>query len=104
MKPITPSQARKSKICKIPSVVIKAVNNLIATNLKGDTATVLLKDIVKEVRRLNPEMTSTLLYENGWLDFESIFEKNGWKVYYDRPGYCESYEASFEFTAKRGAK
>jgi hypothetical protein len=40
------------------------------------------------------------IYDNHWLDVEEIFEKNGWSVSYDKPGYCESYDASFEFTAK----
>ncbi len=105
MKPITPAQARKSKVSNIPAVVIKAVNNLIAANLgNGKYAIILQKDIIKEIRRLDPEMTPTQLYENKWLNFEPIFEKNGWKVDYDKPGYCETYEANFKFTAKRGIK
>lgn len=40
------------------------------------------------------------VFKNKWLDVESLFENEGWKVNYDKPGYCESYEASFKFTRK----
>jgi hypothetical protein len=34
------------------------------------------------------------------MDFEPFYEKAGWKVVYDKPGYCESYAANFTFTRK----
>jgi len=42
------------------------------------------------------------IFEMGWLDVEDAYRAQGWNVVYDRPGYCESYEASFIFT--RGKK
>jgi len=39
--------------------------------------------------------------KNNWLDVGKIYENAGWKVEYDRPGFNESYEATFSFTAKR---
>jgi hypothetical protein len=106
MKPITPTQVSKLKVNNIPDVVIEAVNNLLAAKCDESItyATLLQKDILKEIRRLDPKMTSSIIFENHWLDFEPIFRKSGWKVVYDKPAYCESYEPSFEFTAKRGTK
>lgn len=37
-----------------------------------------------------------------WLNFEEAFRKNGWDVAYDGPGFNESYDAYFQFRAKRG--
>jgi hypothetical protein len=33
-----------------------------------------------------------------WLDFEDAYRSKGWKVDYDKPAYCESYDAFFLFT------
>ena len=35
-----------------------------------------------------------------WFDFEDIYRGQGWKVKFDKSGYCESYDDSFEFTIK----
>ena len=32
------------------------------------------------------------------MDIESIYRADGWGVYYDKPGYNETYTATFEFT------
>lgn len=31
---------------------------------------------------------------------DAVYEKAGWKVSYDKPGYNESYDPYFKFTAK----
>ncbi len=41
------------------------------------------------------------LFEKGWLDVEPIFKKAGWDVEYDKPGYNESYPATFKFSRKK---
>ena len=40
------------------------------------------------------------IFDNHWLDVEDLYRKNGWKVDYDKPGYNESYNAYFVFSAK----
>ena len=37
------------------------------------------------------------VFKNKWLDVEEVYRKAGWKVEYDKPGYCEDYEAYFVF-------
>jgi len=41
------------------------------------------------------------IFEKNFLDFESVFRNVGWSVEYDKPGYCESYDAFFTFKKKK---
>ena len=104
-KAISPEVAKKEsaqfRIDRIPQVVIQAVNNLIIKEMAdncGSTITITQKEIINEIIRLDPGMTSSKIYENNYLDFEDVYRKEGWKVSYDKPGYCESYEPKFSFT------
>jgi hypothetical protein len=99
MKPITPAIAAKTKQSKIPDVVIEAFNTLIAKEFDGNQARILQKDVVKEICK-NSSYHAQDIYDNGYLDVEDTFRKASWKVVYDKPGYCESYEANFTFTRK----
>lgn len=38
------------------------------------------------------------LFENKYLDIEHLYRRAGWKVEYDKPGYNESYPATFTFS------
>lgn len=60
--------------------------------------TVLQKDVVSRVLLKDPTITSDALFKNHWMDFEPLFRRAGWRVDYDRPGYCESYEPKFVFS------
>lgn len=99
VKPISPSELNK----EIPDVVIEAVNQLLqeANATPGDSITLYQKDVVSRIKKLDSDMTSEKLFKKGYMDFEPLFEKAGWNVYYDKPGYNESYEAYFKFTPKR---
>lgn len=103
MKPLTPKQAVKLKSGKkatsIPDVVIEVVNQLIVEKLHGETATVLQEDIIKRLLEKKYFKTRQEIFENKYLDFEDHYRKAGWKVFYDKPGYCESYEPVFKFTS-----
>jgi hypothetical protein len=102
MKPVTPKELAGTAGQDIPEVVIEAVNNLLKKKFRrGGPVTLKQEDIVKEIVRLNHELNATTIYENGWLDFEPVFERAGWRVNYDKPGYNESYPATFEFTPKK---
>lgn len=101
IKPVSPTDIVKNLEFIIPPVVIEAVNNLLIKKFRGDGRVILLqKDIVAEIKRLDSTMTSEALFENHWMDFEDVYRKNGWKVTYDKPAYCESYEANFTFESK----
>lgn len=93
-EPITPKKARKSKIKVIPSFVIICINVMITKNYKNGYSKFRQDDLVSLIEETIPEGTK---FDRSWLDFEPIYENVGWKVTYDKPGYNESYPATFEF-------
>jgi len=97
-KPVTPKEVVSLKKTLIPDAAIEAFNELIAENFLGGYASFKQKDVVARMvkKGLKPED----IYKNGWLDIEDIFEKAGWKVDYDKPGYNETYDATFSFSKK----
>lgn len=102
VKPITPKEAVEQKVFNIPDEVIESFNELIASNLdSGGSATILQKDVIKLIMSKMPKIKKDTIFKKGWLDVEDLFRKAGWTVSYDKPGYCEDYEASFEFSKKR---
>lgn len=97
-KPIKPSQAVSLKKSTIPDEVIDAFNELIAKNLSGNYSSFTQDQVVKLI--VSKGIPSNEIYENHWLDVEDIYRKEGWSVEYDKPGYNESYAASFTFKVK----
>ncbi len=105
MKPITPQEAGVKKIDGIDPLMIQAINELIVEKLQGKYAIILQIKIVERYLRLKNiedigENRRKLVDDRHQLDFEPIFEKAGWKVTYDKPGFNESYSASFKFESK----
>jgi hypothetical protein len=101
VKAIKPSDIMDNLDTIIDPAVIQAVNEILKEKFRGDSVTILQKDIVSRAIKINSKLTSDILYKNHHLDFEPIFRKAGWSVSYDKPGYNESYEASFEFKPKK---
>lgn len=102
IKALSPNEILDHRITVFPPEMIKAVNNLLMKEFNGSSATILSKDIVAEFMKLtNGEYAQSEIFKNKWLDFETIFQKSGWKVDYDGPGYNESYAAKFNFTPKK---
>jgi hypothetical protein len=97
-KPVTPKEVVSLKKVLIPDEVIESFNELIAENYLGGYASFKQKDVV--ARMVKKGLKSADIYKNVWLDVEDIFEKAGWKVEYDKPGYNESYDAYFSFKTK----
>lgn len=102
IQPITPQEALDLKITMIPDEIIETVNRMIAEKMtKGGSVTLLQKDIVLNAILLFEQRgkptTANEIYDKHWLDFEPFYEKAGWKVAYDKPAYCESYDANFTF-------
>jgi hypothetical protein len=106
IKPITPQEVEEAKKNDIPSFVIEAVNKLLKKKWDGKKAIITQHEIISEIKPSN-----VLGLENGvrfraavlsnhWLDFEDLYRKSGWKVEYDKSGYCETYDAYFKFTKK----
>lgn len=96
--PITPGAVVELQSTSIPDFVIDAFNELIVKNFKNGSATVLQDEAEKTIKA---KYQSRGYCETRWLDVEPLFEKLGWKVTYDKPGYNESYPASFLFVPKK---
>ena len=100
----TPEEVRAQKINFIPPEVIEAVNELLTKNWDGRVAVVKLPELKGEISRKMRVNGSPNLIKNfaqeGWLDFEPIFEDKGWKIAYDSPAYDECYDAFWKFTRK----
>lgn len=98
IKPITPAEVVDAKAESIPDEVFAAFNKCIAANWDGHQSTIKQSDVVTLIKQGNPG----LLLDYRCLDVEPIYRKAGWIVEYDKPGYNESYPATFTF--KKGKK
>lgn len=103
IKPIRPDEVQNKANAEIPDFVIRAVNELIAKNWDGSSCTILQKDIVSRAKDFQEEESMEkraymiTAFDYDWLNFEGLYASVGWKVYYDKPAYCETYDASFKF-------
>lgn len=104
VKPISPKDVSSQKTKLIPSVVFEVFNELIALNFSGKSS-VVRQDVAADrivilynKRNEFHTIDKRYVYDNNWLDIEDSYRDAGWKVYYDKPGYNETYPATFEFT------
>jgi hypothetical protein len=98
VKPFTPDEAIANRRKFIPDEVIEAVNEMLAEKVSGSgRATLLQRDIIK---RVEEKMGQRGIIDMKWMDFEPVYREAGWEVKYDKPGYNETYPASFEFKRK----
>lgn len=110
VKPVSPDDAKK-KTKPQPDFVIETFNELIAQNLRGKTARISQEEAVNALVAKMLTSASSLdeteekakhfrseIFKRHYLDVEDNFRDVGWNVYFDKPGYNESYEAYFEFT------
>jgi len=104
VKPITPRQMVSKKLAQIPDIVIMAFNNLITKHWNGMYSVVRQEDAIEEIilysHETNKDKARAKIFAEGWLDVESIYEKFGWSVTYDEPGYYEDYPTTFTFRPK----
>lgn len=102
VKPITPEKAKGNIKNVIPEAIIKAVNECISEKFRNNGPfNVLQKDIIAKAIEFDNELTSNIIYDKKYMDFEDLYRKAGWKVDYDKPAYNESYNAYFTFEAKK---
>jgi DNA-binding response OmpR family regulator len=102
VKPITPEEIEEATATRIPDVVYEVVNEQIAKNWRGNSATIRQDAIVTAlIRRPGTAITKQQIFDGHWLDFEDAYREVGWEVVYDGPGYSESYPATFKFTRPR---
>jgi hypothetical protein len=69
---------------------------LIVEDWNGSSATVMQPEAAKRIAKALG-ITTSEAFKRGLLDVEDAYRKAGWKVEYDKPGYNETYEASFKF-------
>jgi hypothetical protein len=92
-KPITPEEALKQKVSTIPDAVFEAFNTLIVRDYDGKQATVKQREVIK----LYETNTGEKFTDIHWLNVENLYRDSGWEVFYEKPGYNESYEPYFIF-------
>ena len=99
-RPITPEEIPEKKTKIIPEFVFDVFNEMLiraAEESTDKTLKVIQKDVVKRIKELADDIDK---YDIHWLDVEPYYEESGWKVEYDKPAYCEFYDAAFYFTPK----
>ena len=99
-KAISPDQVAQQKSKQFPDAVFDAFNELIAKNFSSGSATV-RQDEVTQLICAKLGITSQAAFDAGYLNVEEVYKEAGWKVSYDRPGYNESYPATFAFSIKK---
>ncbi len=97
--PITPHDA-ETLPKPIPDFVLEAFNILIQRSFRSGQAVVRQDDAITLIMELAPGLERQEIFDNQWLDVETTYMAAGWKVEYDRPGYCESYQPTFTFRKK----
>jgi len=93
--PIKPKEIPDAKVESFPDAVWESFNELITQRFVGNSATIKQGDVVELMvkKGLNREE----IYSKGWLNVESAYQAAGWSVEYDKPGFNETYSATFTF-------
>ena len=105
VKPFSPHDVEclAKNAAAIPEEVIMVINGLLVEGGRASKRIVIKQDVV--LQRLenlfalnNKHFDRSEVFERHWLDFEAMYCAQGWLVSYDKPGYCESYDAHWVFT------
>lgn len=101
VEPIKPGEMAQAKANTVPDLVKQVWNKLITKNWNGYSARITQKEAV-ETLMSSLGVTRADITNGGYLNIEDLYRGAGWRVVYDKPGYCEDYDAFFEFI-KKGA-
>lgn len=96
VEPIKPGEIQEVKNSSIPDKVLEVFNQLITDNWNGRSSTFKQEEVV-EILVDQHEFDKSEIFDKHWLDVEPLFRSQGWIVEYDKPGYCETYAATFTF-------
>lgn len=88
MPAIKPNEVSKTRAKHWPEAVFNVINDLIAGNWNGQSATFTLET-------LKTRLDEAGYHDKQFWDFEDIYEEAGWKVLFDKPGYNENYKAFY---------
>lgn len=105
IKPFSPAEARGNKKKVLPEYLIRAINLLLSERYTKGSFNIKAKDIILKAQQLRyadseysaPPNGSDEYYDKGWMDFESIYEDEGWSVKYTKPDYTESFDSYYTF-------
>lgn len=97
-EPIRPEDMASVKGKIFPDAVVEAFNEMIAQAYYNGSATFKQQEVVE--RMVQKGLKREDIFSKHWLDIEPIYRAAGWKIFYDKPGYNETYEATFKFTKK----
>jgi hypothetical protein len=101
-KPITPDEISDVREKELPNFVIDSFNKAILEKYNGSEAVVLQDRVIEIMKELCSDLMSREeIFSKRYLDVEDIYRKNGWIVEYDKPGFNESYPATFKFKKKK---
>lgn len=98
VKPFTPEDAKAEQQNQLPEQVISAVNSFLASRAGSTTIRIMQTEMVEKLEESG--FNRATIFGNYLLDFEEAYRANGWKVIYDKPGYNETYDAFWDFTAE----
>lgn len=102
MKPISPKEVIDDKINNIHPDIIGIVNNFLSQRYNGGYSVVITQDeIIDAFLKKNRGFGRQRIFDEHHLDFESIYDKQGWNVEYDKPGWDENYSPKFIFKIKK---
>lgn len=101
MKPITPQECSAQAGSHIPELVVESVNALLKKKYSGGRATFTQDEVIAEIQKRGDTISREQIFDSKWLDFEPLFRRAGWDVEFDKPGYCETYDANWKFTKKK---
>lgn len=93
-RPMTPEEAGAYSVEVIPSIVFDTINEMIAEKMTRGNVTLMISDVRNRLR------SKGVALEN--LSLVTVFDgykRNGWTVYYDAPGYNETYEAYWRLSS-----
>lgn len=100
-KALSPKEIGAVQGNDIPEFIFEAVNNTLRKTLRGGVAKFTQDQLMVEALRLAPDGTTRKqIFDNCWFDFEDMYREKGWRVAYNKPGYCESYKAYFTFSSR----
>jgi hypothetical protein len=95
--PIRPEEVDAVKARSLPQEVLAIVNNLILANWNGSRAVVTRSDLIDRIITAL-RISRQDIFDRGYLDIEGAYRLAGWDVEYDKPGFNESYNATFIFS------
>lgn len=98
VEPITPKEVEEAR-GSVPDEVLDEWNRIILERFSQDSALVLQDDIVSRIAK-RMHVAHEVVFKRGWLHIHVLYRKAGWIVEYDKPGYNETYKATFTFRKK----